>query len=281
MNWNVVSPALVYLFRQLASGDMSKPLPEYTVSWLNRGVPIISPETLEGTYLQVIGSQGYGKPAKDWLAHQIATLVPTDATEGAVYAGLVGSIPWTYTVQAGEDLASVATNIGVVLVSAGIPGLPFLFGDPTRLEYDVFAGQEFVWTSDHANLTVTSNTMVQEALVRRGKLTLQVTVKSLEDTDVSWSLYYLENIQTNIWSEVSLSFLRALGLGIIDVGSIRDHSAPIDQREASIGSLDIKFSFVDNRLIPVDYSTIEHVSGVLTAREGANIMQVPFQADKP
>ena len=102
-----------------------------------------------------------------------------------------------------------------------------------------------------------------------GQATLQVQVKSLESTDVSWSIWYLSNIQSNIWTEAAHQYLRGLGLSVIDTGDIINHDAPIDDREASIGTLDINLNFAYTVTGALDYGTIETVSGTLTAHDSA------------
>lgn len=280
MNWTVVSPSLVLLFRSLASSDMRQLLGEYDVTWMQRNTPFMSPTLQAGVYLKVLTSNSYGKPAKDWLPHQQTTLTPSTLTEGTVYSGTVASVPWTYTTVAGETLTTLCANIATKIDLLANPHVYPQVIDGPKVLCDVAVDQSVAFTGS-ANLTLATAVNVQEALVTRGKLTLQVVVKSLESTDTTWSLSYLENIQRQIWSDVSLSMLRSLGLGLISVGDIRDISAPIDDREASIGTLDIRFSFVEKRTIPVDVGTIEHVSGVANARHGATIEQVAFQADKP
>ena len=102
-----------------------------------------------------------------------------------------------------------------------------------------------------------------------GKATLQVQVKSLESTDVSWSIWYLSNIQSNIWTEAAHQYLRGLGLSVINTGALSAHDAPIDDREASIGTLDINLNFAYTVNGALDTGTIETVAGGLTAHDSA------------
>ena len=102
-----------------------------------------------------------------------------------------------------------------------------------------------------------------------GRATLQVQVKSLESTDVSWSIWYLSNIQSNIWTEAAHQYLRGLGLSVINTGDIINHDAPIDDREASIGTLDINLNFAYTVTGALDFGTIETVAGTTTVHDSA------------
>jgi hypothetical protein len=282
MNWSSVSPSLVLLFRSLASEDMTQLQPEFSVCWMNRNIPFISPTTQEGTYLKVTNSKTYGKPASVWIPHQITTITPDTTTQGTVYSGKIDGHTWSYTVPSSATLTTICGGIRTAIIALVIPAVtPTVIAGP-KVSCDILPGTELAFTNPSAHLVVDTNTNVQQSLLERGRMTIQVQVKSLESTDTSWSLFYLENIRTNIWSEPATTMLTSLGLALIaPLGDILDNSAPIDQREASIGTMDLKFSFVAYKVIPVDTSTIEHVSGVAHASIGATIEQVVFQADKP
>ena len=61
MNWTTVAPGLVSLIRVLAAPDPTVPLVDGTVTWYNRDVPFIGPETQVGIYMRVTSLKGYGK----------------------------------------------------------------------------------------------------------------------------------------------------------------------------------------------------------------------------
>jgi hypothetical protein len=242
---------------------------------------MMSPGLQAGVYLQVTSSKAYSKPAKDWLEHQTTTLTPSRTTAGTIYSGKVATHAWTYTVPADATLTSICVGIAAAIAALAVPGFVPMVQDGPLVQCDCQVGTRVVFSDASQYLTQSDVVNVQESILTRGKLVLQVQVKSLESTDTTWSLAYLENVSRNIWSEVSLSWLNSLGLGLISVGDIQDHSAPIDQREASIGTVDLQFSFVERRIIAVDVGTIEHVSGLAAPSFGAIVEQVPFQADKP
>ena len=102
-----------------------------------------------------------------------------------------------------------------------------------------------------------------------GQATLRVQVKSLESTDVSWSLWYLTNVQNNLWTQQAQDYLRGLGLSVINTGDVISNDAPIDDREASIGTLDIHFNFAYTVTGALDINTIESVSGNVHAHDSA------------
>lgn len=60
MNWSTVAPGLVSLISLLASPDPTVPLGDGTVTWYNRDVPFIGPETQVGIYMRVTAYQPYG-----------------------------------------------------------------------------------------------------------------------------------------------------------------------------------------------------------------------------
>ena len=112
-------------------------------------------------------------------------------------------------------------------------------------------------------------TNLQQDQRTTGQATLRVHVKSLESTDLSWAVWYLTNIQTNIWSEVAHQYLRALGLSVINTGDMIPNDAPIDDREASIGTLDIHFNFAYTVTGAIDLPTLESISGTVHAHDSA------------
>ena len=102
-----------------------------------------------------------------------------------------------------------------------------------------------------------------------GQATLRVQVKSLESTDVSWSLWYLTNVQNNLWTQQAQDYLRGLGLSVINTGDVISNDAPIDDREASIGTLDIHFNFAYTVTGALDVTTLESMSGNVHAHDSA------------
>jgi hypothetical protein len=121
-------------------------------------------------------------------------------------------------------------------------------------------------------------TNLQQDLRVAGQATLRVQVKSLESTDVSWSLWYLTNIQTNLWTEAAHEYLRRLGLSVINTGDVISNDAPIDQREASIGTLDINFNFAYTTTGALDYTTLESSAIGLHAHDSA-VTGTPITGD--
>lgn len=64
--WQDISPGLVNLIRLLASPDPLTPLPDGTVTWFNRDVPFIGPDTQVGIYLRVTSAVPLAsKPGKE------------------------------------------------------------------------------------------------------------------------------------------------------------------------------------------------------------------------
>ena len=114
-----------------------------------------------------------------------------------------------------------------------------------------------------------------------GQATLRVQVKSLESTDVSWAVWYLTNIQSNIWTEAAHQYLRNLGLSVINTGDVIPNDAPIDDREASIGTLDIQFNFAYSVTGALDYTTLESMTGTAHVSNSAvtgDPIEVPIAA---
>lgn len=122
---------------------------------------------------------------------------------------------------------------------------------------------------------------LRQSLVERGRLTLEVQAKSLEDTNFSWALHWLENIRRNVWEQNVIEYLKAQGLALQTTSAITNHDAPIDQRMASIATLDIFFSWVDQPVLPTTYGTIELVGGVAHVAGSATVNEIPFEGDKP
>ena len=110
---------------------------------------------------------------------------------------------------------------------------------------------------------------VQQDLRFTGQATLRVQVKSLESTNTTWALWYLTNIQTNLWTEAAHQYLRALGLSVINTGDVISNDAPIDDREASIGTLDIHLNFAYTVTGALDVTTLESMSGNVHAHDSA------------
>jgi hypothetical protein len=195
VDWPTISPQLVALFHSLASNDITQPLADGHVEWMNRSISFIGPDTMTGIYLKVTGSKTYTRPARVWY---------TDGT-GAL----------------------------------------------------------------------------RQSLIERGRLTMQVQAKSLEDTNFSLALHWLENIRRNLWEVNVISYLKVLGLAVQTTSEITNHDAPIDDRMASIATLDIFLSYVDQPVLPISYVWIEHIGGVAHVAGSATIAETPFEADKP
>jgi hypothetical protein len=251
-----------------------------TVTWQNRDVPFISPDLQCAVYLEIIAQSGYGKPATDWRQHQQATLAPTAVTAGTIYTGALGAHSWTYTAVTGETSTTACAHIAAAIQALALEGVSATVITGPKVLVDVPVGTTYTITVNN-KITLAESVNLQQALIKRGRITLQVKVVSLESTDVSWAIYYLDNMAHNIWSNYSLDFIRGLGLGLISVSDAITHDVAIDDRMASVGTCDVKFSYVDTFLVPVDVGTIEHVSGLAKVPVGATIEQVLFQADKP
>lgn len=112
-------------------------------------------------------------------------------------------------------------------------------------------------------------TNLQQDQKANGIATLRVQVKSLESTDTSWSLWFLSNIQNNIWSEAAHEYLRDLGLSVINTGDVITNDAPIDDREASIGTLDIHLNFGYKVTGALDITTLESTGINVHAHDSA------------
>jgi hypothetical protein len=192
MTWLVNSPSLVTLFRYLAADSMAAPLGLYDVNWNSRNIPMMSPGLQAGVYLQVTSSKSYGKPAKDWVEHQITTLTPSRTTSGTVYGGKVAGHAWTYTTPADATLVDICVGIASAIAALAVPGFVPMVLDGPKVQCDVAAGTAVIFSDASQYLAVVTNVMVQEALLTRGKLVLQVQVKSLESTDTTWSLVLAE-----------------------------------------------------------------------------------------
>lgn len=192
MNWPVISPLLVNLFSSLAADDISVPLADGHVVWLNRSIPFIGTDTMTGIYLKV------------------TTTTPTELKPATVW--------------------------------------------------------------------VSGTDKVTQQVIRRGMLTLQVQAKSLEDTDYSWALHWLENVHRNIWAQAAHDYLTSIGLGVRTLSSIVNHDAPVDDRMASIATTDVLFNYVVKEDLSIAYSFIEHVRGVARPTGHATLN---LSADKP
>ena len=126
-----------------------------------------------------------------------------------------------------------------------------------------------VWRNVTRGTVPNQVTNLQQDLRFTGQATLRVQVKSLESTDVSWSLWYLTNIQNNLWTEAAHEYLRSLGLSVINTGDVIPNDAPLDDREASIGTLDIHFNFAYTVTGALDATTLESMSGNVHAHDSA------------
>jgi hypothetical protein len=114
-----------------------------------------------------------------------------------------------------------------------------------------------------------------------GQATLRVQVKSLESTDISWALWYLTNIQVNLWTEAAHEYLRELGLSVINTEDVISNDAPVDDREASIGTLDIHLNFAYTVTGALDTATLDSVSGAATVSSNTvtgGTISVPISA---
>jgi hypothetical protein len=191
MNWDQVAEPLRLLFRSLAAENMSQPIDDACVTWLNRNVPFISPDTQVGLYLQITHSKLVARPGTDWITQ----------TDGQVC----------------QQLRQV------------------------------------------------------------GRARLRVKVISLESTDTTWSLMWLQNVATNIWSQQAHDYLNALNLSIYDAGQIIDTSSLIDQRIASEGILDLGLNWSYTKVMTLPVQVIEHVQGTVTP---AGKAPIDFEANE-
>ena len=112
-------------------------------------------------------------------------------------------------------------------------------------------------------------TNLQQDLRFTGQATLRVQVKSLESTDLSWAVWYLTNIQNNLQTEAAHQYLRAIGLAVINTGDVIPNDAPIDDREASIGTLDIHFNFAYTVTGALDVTTLDSTGINVHAHDSA------------
>jgi hypothetical protein len=102
MNWDTVAPGLVSLVRMLAAPDPLTPLPDGTVSWYNRDLPFIGPDTQVGIYMRVLQYKGYGKD-------RTTKTYPAGATGGVVQFLLQAQKKLTLQIQA-KSLESTDTT---------------------------------------------------------------------------------------------------------------------------------------------------------------------------
>jgi hypothetical protein len=106
---------------------------------------------------------------------------------------------------------------------------------------------------------------LQATRTKQEKLTLQIQAKSLDATDETESLVWVSRVRDRIWDCSVGSYLRRLGLAVIELRPTIEVRENTDNRDVSIVSLDLVFQVVNIvQGIPVHF--IEHIgiSGTIT-----------------
>jgi hypothetical protein len=92
---------------------------------------------------------------------------------------------------------------------------------------------------------------------------LQVTAKSLEDTDTTSAFGWLANLVNNLGDPEEVDLLHEAGVSLIEVGEAKSLEGVLDDRSASVAVLSIRCQLLDSVVArPVPY--IEHVRGTAT-----------------
>ena len=133
----------------------------------------------------------------------------------------------------------------------------------------------------YTNAVVNGVPLLREVRTKQEKFTLQIQAKSLEENEFSGAQVWIDRLTDNIWDRSVLSYLKTLGLAIIEVRPTVElqEKTPVDgtigydNREVSVVSVDIVLHCV-NVVIGSLHNFIEHVgiSGTVSGSSGSPVV---------
>lgn len=200
------------------------------------------------------------------LREELKKLVSLLASEDMTQALPEGVVDWIDS-KASYICPETRAGIYLKILSHSKPGRP-----GTKYSVENINGRDMIVPTQRHN----------------DKLTINISAKSLEDSDDLSGQMWIERILDRIWDRSVLTTLLGLGLSIIRIEPTialtekdpSDGSDGWDNRSVSVVSVDIVFHYLNEvRGKPIDYITKVSATGSITGTVGANA-EVRLEVDR-